>query len=539
MRRTGAARADRLSDRLEVLRELAALAPGRLPGELETRIGTTVAQADARLGHGSAHTVVAIAGATGSGKSSVFNALVGQEIATVGVRRPTTSTAQAAVFGGGAEDLLDWLDVPRRHAAHAEDLDGLVLLDLPDHDSIEHAHRAEVDRLVEVVDTFLWVVDPQKYADAALHHQYLTRFAAHAAVTIVALNKVDTVRDAGERRAMVDDLGRLLADDGLHGVRVIPISTVAGEGLDLLRRELGARVKEREALIARLDADVDWLVDDVRAAVGDTDPAPPDRDAERRLVSGLSFAAGVDGLADAVGAAHRHRSVQQVGWPPVRWLRRLRPDPLRRLGLDRQPAGALPGDEAAVGRTSRPRASAVADAAVDEALRAVATSTSGGLPELWSGRIRAAASARRGDLDDDLEVAVASARLPTAPPRWWAAASALQWLATTVMVVGLLWLLVLFVAAWLRLPDPPTPEIGALPWPTVLALGGAAAGLLLAFVARWLAAVGGRRRARAASRVLQERVADVARTAVLEPVGVEVGELRRLRELAVRLQRGP
>lgn len=44
------------------------------------------------------HTVVALAGATGSGKSSLFNRLVGEDIATVGARRPTTSTASAAVW---------------------------------------------------------------------------------------------------------------------------------------------------------------------------------------------------------------------------------------------------------------------------------------------------------------------------------------------------------------------------------------------------------------------------------------------------------
>ena len=47
------------------------------------------------------------------------------------------------------------------------DLDGLVLLDLPDHDSTEVAHHLEVDRLVQLADLLVWVLDPQKYADAA------------------------------------------------------------------------------------------------------------------------------------------------------------------------------------------------------------------------------------------------------------------------------------------------------------------------------------------------------------------------------------
>ena len=73
-----------------------------------------------------------------------------------------------------AEDLLDWLQIPRRHALETDPtmaaaLDGLVLLDLPDHDSTEVGHRMEVDRLVQLVDMLIWVVDPQKYADAAIH----------------------------------------------------------------------------------------------------------------------------------------------------------------------------------------------------------------------------------------------------------------------------------------------------------------------------------------------------------------------------------
>ena len=66
------------------------------------------------------HTVVALAGATGSGKSSLFNAIAGQELAQVGATRPTTSTPSAAVWGDDpAGPLLDWLAVPRRHAVSA------------------------------------------------------------------------------------------------------------------------------------------------------------------------------------------------------------------------------------------------------------------------------------------------------------------------------------------------------------------------------------------------------------------------------------
>ena len=103
----------------------------------------------------------------------------------VGVRRPTTATAGRALGRAAAEDLLDWLQVPRRHGwsrrpAGTDGLDGLVLLDLPDHDSTELSHRLQVDRLVQLVDVMVWVVDPQKYADAALHERYLRPLAEHA-----------------------------------------------------------------------------------------------------------------------------------------------------------------------------------------------------------------------------------------------------------------------------------------------------------------------------------------------------------------------
>ena len=49
---------------------------------------------------GGDHTVVALAGATGSGKSSLFNLLVGEPVSRIGARRPTTSRASAAEGSG-------------------------------------------------------------------------------------------------------------------------------------------------------------------------------------------------------------------------------------------------------------------------------------------------------------------------------------------------------------------------------------------------------------------------------------------------------
>jgi GTP-binding protein EngB required for normal cell division len=525
-------------DHLSEVSELAAAGPGRLPTELADDVAATVERAQTRLGRGADRTVVALAGATGSGKSSLFNALVGDDVSPVGVRRPTTSTARAAVFdadgalGDGTADLLDWIQVPQRHVVpteHAPDLHGLVLLDLPDHDSVEADHRAEVDRLVEVVDAFVWVVDPQKYADAALHEQYLRRFAGHAAVTIVVLNQVDLVPEAG-RQGIVDDLARLLEADGLHRVRVVATSTMTGEGVDALRRELAARIAERRALVARLDADVDWLADQLAARVSDRAPEPVGRGARRDLASAFADASGADAVADAVGAAHRRRAAHAVGWPPTRWLGLLRPDPLRRLGLDRPPPE--PGTTT-VGRTSRAAPSTVADAALGRALRDFVDDAAAGLPPTWQDRVGEVANARRGDVADALDRQIGSARLPTEPATWWRAVSGLQWLLAGIMVVGLVWLVVIGVVAWFGLPDLPAPKIGEVPWPSAMAIGGALAGLLVSVLARAIASVGARRRAAVARRTLTDSVSSTADELVADPVDVELGALAELRN-AVR-----
>ena len=74
------------------LAEASGLAEGRLPDEAVERARAVVARAGERLGLGLESTVVALAGPTGAGKSRLFNALAGEDLAAVGRRRPTTST---------------------------------------------------------------------------------------------------------------------------------------------------------------------------------------------------------------------------------------------------------------------------------------------------------------------------------------------------------------------------------------------------------------------------------------------------------------
>ena len=152
-----------VAGRVEGLEQAVEAARGRLDDAVVDDAAAVVQRAGARLKLSAEHTVVALAGATGSGKSSTFNAITDLDLAAVGVKRPTTSWTMACTWGAeGSAELLDWLGVPGRHQVSRnsmldspsnddKDLHGLVLLDLPDHDSTEVAHHVEVDRLVKTL----------------------------------------------------------------------------------------------------------------------------------------------------------------------------------------------------------------------------------------------------------------------------------------------------------------------------------------------------------------------------------------------------
>ncbi len=533
---------DGLVGRLGALADAVEACDGRVDAVAVETARSVIERADKRLALSGDATVVALAGATGSGKSSTFNALSGTDLATVGVRRPTTAHAMACTWGtDSAEELLDWLAIPRRHAIEtdpvaAEKLAGLVLLDLPDHDSTEVAHRLEVDRLVQLVDVLIWVLDPQKYADAAVHDRYLRPLARHAKAMIIVLNQVDRLSSV-ERDRCLGDLRRLLDSEGLDKVEVLAVSALTGDGLDDLRGRLAVRVADKQAAAERLSADVDVVVDRLTRACGERAAGPLERSAVDRLDAQVATAAGVPVVADAVGQAWRLRGGLATGWPVLSWLAKFKPDPLRRLHLDRLGAGGRRKeiDPSATSRTSLPAASGVQRARVDSALRALADEAGSGLSRGWTDALKRAARANEIELADRVDRAVARTDLDlSAHRRWWAFVRVLQWLLVAVVVAGLVWLGVAFVMAYLQLPPLPEVTWRGLPAPTVLVVGGVVAGLVLAGLSRVGVEVGARRRARRARQLLAAAIAQVTADLVVDPLRTELERYDRARAALVR-----
>ncbi|MGO1582963.1 MAG: GTPase [Actinomycetaceae bacterium] len=287
-----------------------------------------------RLDLGVDHAVVALVGGTGSGKSSLFNQITKLEVAEVGPLRPTTEEPTACVWGPDASELLDFLGVQadRRVARESlldagdeELLHGLVLLDLPDHDSRSASNQRIVERMLPLVDVLVWVVDPQKYADHVLHDNYLTHLRGREEHMLVVVNQIDNLREE-DTHVVVDDVRQVLVDDGLTGVEILTASALTGEGVADVREFLARALVRPTTSSATLDAGIDRMAEQLRGQVADREVALPSDDA---VGAHLARAAGASAAAESVrtavrsgGAAARPEPVSRKAVEDVRsdWL---------------------------------------------------------------------------------------------------------------------------------------------------------------------------------------------------------------------------
>ena len=274
---------DALRDLASTLQRRMAVAPGPSRRARAERLQRHVVDyLLPRARDASAPLIVVILGSTGSGKSSLFNGLVGRALSPSGVLRPTTLRPLAVVHPDDtAADLL-----PGMVARGALELSpdpgarrGLVLVDAPDFDSVELANRALAVELLEAADLVIFVTSATRYADQ-VPWSVLGRARQRGVPLLAVLNRLPP--EAGDAAAVAADYRHLLErgkldEAGAFGrLEVVPVTE--GE-LDGERDALAA------AAIAPIREALDRLTQDEVA---------------RRALARRSLAAALEGLPSAV-----------------------------------------------------------------------------------------------------------------------------------------------------------------------------------------------------------------------------------------------
>lgn len=296
-----------LNELVETASLAIARSEGILPSDLHESLQAAASSLRQRSGFFGDVLLVALAGGTGSGKSSLINALVGDDVVRTGIVRPTTDEATAVVpshLRGSVAPHAARLGIDHQVTFDADS--PVVLIDLPDFDSIEEAHRRIVSEVLPVVDAVVWVFDPEKYADPDIHRSFLASLAPYAEQFVFVLNKADSV-PPDDVDTMLGHLRELLVDDGLGDVDVVAASalTDTAGGVRDLRRSMDERLDVKRTAYQKAAMDLRILADTgYRLSVSARDAAA---DPDAVALSAATF------VSLGVQAFEVHHSVQKLG----------------------------------------------------------------------------------------------------------------------------------------------------------------------------------------------------------------------------------
>lgn len=473
-----------------------------------------------RLGYPDDAYVLAIAGGTGVGKSTILNALAEADVSAVSVRRPTTTEPVAWVPADRRRELaglLTWLGVTHVREHQAPRLRDLAVLDLPDFDSVAREHRERVDALLPRIDAVAWVVDPEKYKDDIVHRDYLRRFGPGIRRQLVVLNRADLLGQA-ETSRVVDDLRQQLRRDDLSDVVVAVTQANQGAtGVAELREWLDSGIEAKRVITSRLAAEAHEAIRALAIRAGVTDaPVPPLIDPARTRQAIDVVGRGVLALVDIAGLERQAVAATRLAARP------------RGAG----PFGHL---TSAIYRLSG-RARAAADptaylrgwqrrgslAPAVEPLRELITTTLATVPGTIRGQL--AALSATAPLEQRLAEAVDSAlateaaafRVPTSP--LWSIIGAAQFAVTGILLFCALWFVSLFAVGGVPVGSVQIPYLGPVPTPVALLAATLLFGYLLAMSLRMHAGWLGRRWARRLSARITHAVRERIAASLLLPV---------------------
>jgi hypothetical protein len=462
-----------------------------------------------RLGYPGDTYVLALVGGTGVGKSSLLNQLAGSPISPVSAERPTTADPLAWIPATGRTELaplLDWLGVERVHE-HVGAPGAVAVLDLPDLDSIVAEHREKVEEILPKVDAVAWITDPEKYADAVLHDEFLVHWLPSLDRQVLVVNKSDRLT-AGAASELQHDLERLLRTrTGTMPLPILMTSAVAVGGIEPLATWLAQEVDAKRVVRRRAAATVVVAAADLAAAAGSDDVGP------RPLIS--------DAGREEALLATSENMLRLIDIPQ---LERRATEAVRARARAR--AGGLFGFVRTVFNqlTGRPRRSADPRTfLVRWRERGSLSAATSGLSEALTGAVRAApisirpavaelAERRPGERAAAEAVDHAVAATPDVPPtsRWWSLLGPIQSVVGLGILLAAIWIV---VAALLRVEVDVVeiPVLGHVPIPLVILVSLVAVSVVLARLTDLHARLIGRRWARSLASEVERRVSDELR----------------------------
>ncbi len=165
---------------------------------------------------------IAIVGRPNVGKSSILNRILGQKITIVSSKPQTTRTRIMGVLTEGETQLV-FIDTPGIHKPRTELGKYMV---------------RSIDESVAGVDACLLVTEAcRNITDTEL--KLMEKFEAMGVPAILAINKIDTVKDKSDLMLQIARYSEKYDFDA-----VVPVSAQTGSGIDQLKDELKKQAQE-------------------------------------------------------------------------------------------------------------------------------------------------------------------------------------------------------------------------------------------------------------------------------------------------------
>ncbi|MBK5268710.1 MAG: hypothetical protein JJE47_14910, partial [Acidimicrobiia bacterium] len=366
----------------------------------------------------------------------------------------------------GIVRLLDDMGVDKR-VGHLNDLP-VVLIDMPDTDSVVGAHRAIFERLLPRVDVVWWVVDPEKYSDRLLHRDFLGPLADYQGQFRFVFNQIDRLSSV-ELREVLQDFESKLKEIGISAPVIIPVAASPPNGFPVgIDRLVDALVElgdAKRAVTAKTLVDIRRAGATIAAVTGVTGEGigfeAQWETARSEVVTGLVdmvVAADVAEKAEAEGAAVALRTgVGPIGLV----ITRLRDTRLARaLGLSSRDGLANESAREWASRPGRDTALGTMESLVSQVALAA------GGPYAKAIRSQFDTERLTDAVDKTVDRALHRAGQAKLTGRsWWASIAAIKWLLTLAVIWGGVW--------WYASP----PVRGSVPWSVVLVVVGLVVGL--------------------------------------------------------------